>query len=75
MNVLNIEEHENGGATIEFECSQEELVHLAGQGLEYLIADKCGMIKNYNKMKDALRMYADAGYATAKRTLRECNEI
>jgi hypothetical protein len=75
MNVLNMQDNEDGGATIEFECSQEELVYLARHGLKYLIADKCGMLKNYSKMKDALRMYADAGYATAKKTLEECNEI
>jgi len=75
MNVLNIKEHDDGGATIEFECSQEELVHLARQGLKYLIADKCGMLNNYSKMRDALRMYADSGYNTAKKVLEECNEI
>jgi hypothetical protein len=75
MNVLNMQDNEDGGATIEFECSQEELVHLARQGLKYLIVDQCGMLKNYGKMRDVLRMYADSGYNTAKKVLEECNEI
>jgi len=75
MEILNTQDNEGGGATIEFEFTQDELVYLARHGLKYLIADKCGMLDNYSKMRDALRMYADSGYTTAKKVLKECNEI
>ena len=75
MNVLNIEDHDDGSATIEFEFTHDELVYLARHGLKYLIADKCGMLDNYSKMRETLRMYANSGYTTAKKTLEECNEI
>lgn len=75
MKVTNIQNHEDGGATLELELSHDELIFLAEHGLHLIIAGQVGLLENYTKMKECLRMYANAGYNSAKKVLEQYGEI
>ena len=75
MKVTKIQDHEDGGATLELELSREELLFLAEHGLQLIVAGQVGLLENYTKMTECLKMYADAGYNNAKKVLEQYGEI
>ena len=75
MKVTKIQDYEDGGATLELELSREELLFLAEHGLQLIVAGQVGLLENYTKMKECLKMYADAGYNNAKKVLEKYGEI